>query len=324
MRIAMTLLTLCLAPQPLRATEFFNLSPESHLSGPEEEAKDTEGRVVLVADFGFRCPRCRACLPKLAEFAKSLAKDKRFLMLGAHMQDRNEEAVKAMLRETGAEGLPTYQFLHAEGAPTSQMLPFAYVIDHIGEFVWSGDPGQETDALKEAVRAAIKRVPERIPGSLIPGTEVLYNKEMTKRLVAGKNIERALKTLRARAQQDTPQGREAAALAELCELWAEERTAAIDADLEEYPSRALAAMKELNATMPSVTGRYKDTYRTLMRDKSVAALASIRQAAAKLDALTDAKRKSASARSLTQRLKNLSLDNADAADVKALLEGYLE
>lgn len=328
MRLTMLLLLTLPTVLPLGAAEFFNLTPEAHLAGPSVETKATEGRVILVADFGFRCPRCRACLPKLADLAERLATDRRFLMLGAHVQQRDESAVRTMLRETGAEGLPVYQFLRAEGAPTSQALPFAYLLDHTGETVWAGDPGSEPEALEKAVRDALKRVPPRIPGSLISGVEVLYNKEMPRLLVAGRNIERHLKTLRLRGRKDTPQGREAKALAELCEIWAEERCAAIDADLEAFPSRALAAMKELNATMPSVSGRYKELYRALMQNRKTAALAAIRQAAERPEIRTgDPRRRQATAKMLLHRLQSAvpeGTEDSDAADVKALIEALAE
>lgn len=321
----LSLAALCAVP--LLALDVRNLDDASHLAGPTLAEKDLEGKVVVVEEWGWQCGPCRASLPHIAELAKEIAKDGRGVLIGAHVQSRNESAIRDLLREAGCE-YPVYQAFRVAGAPSASGIPFAYVVDHKGEVVWSGHPAQK--AFDEAVRDALKAVPKPVPGSLISGMDVRYAKEMPRRLRIGQNVEGALNQLRSRARIAGPAAEEANAILARCDAWYAETEAAIRTAQEEgRPSEALFLGQRLLRTFPSRAAALRTTLAAIAKDPVTQNLARSRQA---LDALQASPRSSSNARKMALSRANLQMrqldvllakgDNPDASQLRAAWEAF--
>lgn len=312
----------------LSAVEVRNLDEGSHLSGPKLQAKDLEGRVIAVEEWGWQCPPCKASLPHMAALAKELAKDARVVFIGAHVQARREDEIRGLLKANGCD-YPVYQGFGVVGAPSSSGIPHAYVINHRGETVWSGNPLADLKGFRKAIETAAKAVPKPIPGSLVNGMELTACKDMARRLVAGYNVEGALRQLQARIARGGTMAEEAKAIMARCEEWAETMRGEIEANLESKPSKALAAGQLYLRTFPSRAADLRATLTQAAKDPLTARLAASRQA---LEKLRQANAATANARKALLGRVNLQLrqlgtfaveaGNEDFADVKALWEAY--
>lgn len=259
------------------------LTPENHLAGPEVEARAAEGKVVALYGFGWRCPRCKACLPKVAKLARELAQEKRALLLGSHLQSPNAEAVKAMLAQAGCPELPTYQSLSLEDAPDAgNLLPLAYVADHTGKVVWAGSPLEDFAGFEQALRDAIKSAPKPLPGSLADGLDLRHNRDLAGRLMIGQNIEGALRQLHSRVRRGGQAGEEAARLLSHCQAWAETAKQTVLDNLEAHPSIALAEGQTLLRTLPTQAAELRAQLEPLAQNPQTRALAASRLALSKL------------------------------------------
>ena len=320
MRLLPIIAALCAAP--LLALDVSGLEPEAHIAGPTLREKDLKGKVVAVEDWGVNCPICKNSLPQMGKLAKSLAKDSRVVFVGSHVQRRDDATARALLEKAGCD-YPVYQGFRVAGAPTSSAIPFAYVVDHRGEVVWSGNPASEHKAFAKAIADAAKAVPTPIPGSLLDGMEVRFAKDMPRRLVIGRNVEGALQQLRARARRGGEAGAEAEAIVARCEAWADETEAAIREALPTRPSKALALGRDYLRTFPTRAASLKAEFAALAKDPALQPLLLSRQTLARLRA-TPAKtanaRKAALARAQMQlrRLDGLAAQGAPEADLADL------
>lgn len=326
----MRLLTLvaALAAAPLCALELSGLTPENRIAGPELSPESLDGKVVAIYDFGRLCPRCKAAFPKVAKLAESLAKEPRAVVLGSHVQGRDDAAVRAVLQAAGCPDLPTYQFLGVPGAPSAgRLLPTGYVIGHDGEVVWAGNTLEDFAAFEKAVKDAVKEAPKPIPGSLADGLKLRHHQDMARRLMVGQNIEGAVRQLRSRARRDGPAGEEARALLARCDAWAEETEAAVRANLEAHPSQALADGQTLIRTLPSKTAALKPLLDPLAKDPQVKALAVSRLALANLrrSAAQNPGRAKSSAALQLRRLSSLTpQDDPDLQALRAEWQAFLD
>ena len=285
----MRLLTLvaALAAAPLCALELSGLTPENRIAGPELSPESLDGKVVAIYDFGRLCPRCKAAFPKVAKLAESLAKEPRAVVLGSHVQGRDDAAVRAVLQAAGCPDLPTYQFLGVPGAPSAgRLLPTGYVIGHDGEVVWAGNTLEDFAAFEKAVKDAVKEAPKPIPGSLADGLKLRHHQDMARRLMVGQNIEGAVR-----------------------------------------PSQALADGQTLIRTLPSKTAALKPLLDPLAKDPQVKALAVSRLALANLrrSAAQNPGRAKSSAALQLRRLSSLTpQDDPDLQALRAEWQAFLD
>lgn len=311
----------------LFAIDVSNLNDEAHISGPKLKAKDLEGKVIAVEEWGLHCPPCRASLPHMAKLAKALAKDPRVIFIGAHVQGRNNEAIQALLKANGCD-YPVYQMFKVAGSPSPTGIPHAYVVDHRGKTVWNGYPNAD---FRQAIEVAVKAVPKAVPGSLLGGMELTHNKDMARRFVAGNNVEGAVRQLQARLQRGGAAAEEAKAILARCEAWAETMAKEVNENLKTQPSKALAAGKLYLRTFPTRAAEFREALTKAAKDPLTARLAASREALGKLrqtNAATANARK-ALLNKVNMQLRQLGTLTADAAnedfaDVKALWEAYAE
>lgn len=329
MRLFTVFAALCAAP--LLALDVSGLEARNHIAGPTLREKDLDGKVVAVDEWGIFCPPCRASLPHMAKLAKELAGDGRVVFVGSHVQRRDDATARAMLEKAGCD-YPVYQGFRVAGAPSSNAIPFGYVVDHRGEVVWSGNPYGDLKGFTQAIEEAAKAVPKAIPGSLLDGMEVRFAKDMPRRLIVGRNAEGALQQLRARARRGGEAGAEAEAILARCEAWASETEAAIREAIPTLPSKALALGQDYLRTFPTKAAPLKAELSALAKDPAARALLQSRQALAKLRA-TPAKtpnaRKQLLARAQLQlrRLDQIAgqgAAEADLADLRAQWQALAE
>lgn len=313
----------------LQAIGVRNLDDKSHLSGPKLTEKDLEGRVVAVEVWGVNCPPCRASLPHIGKLAASYEKDNRVVIIGAHAQGRDDARILELLDKSGCE-YPVYQFFGIDGAPSAGGLPFAYVMNHKGEFVWKGNPYSGFKDFESAIAEALKAVPKLPQGSLLVGLDIQHCKDVAKRLVAGQNAESVLRQLQTRAARGGAAGEEAKKIIERCTEWATETEATVREAMETLPSKALADAQIYVRTFPKQAAALSKELATLAKDPITKKLSASRAALAKLanmKATTANARKKlcAQAKMQLRQLSTLGLndEHADYQDVKTQWENFL-
>lgn len=325
-----SLLLLCgLFALTTQAISFRALSNEAHISGPKLTEKDLLGRVIAVEEWGYQCPPCKASLPHMAKLAKSYEKDSRVVIIGSHQQARNIDGILSELNKNNCT-YPVYQWFGVDGAPAASGIPFAYVVNHKGEFVWQGNPYSKFSEFEKAIAEAVKSLPKLPPDSLLAGLEIVYCKDVIKRLVAGQNIEAVLRQLEAKVSRGGAAGNEAKAIIERCNQWAEELEAEIRSMIETYPSKAIAKAQIYTRTLPKRTAELKQELATLAKDPIINKLANSRVAFNKLkqtkaESANAKKQLLSRAKMQLRQLATLAVedDNADFKDVKALWEAFI-
>ena len=121
----------------------------NRISGPRLDESSFRGKVVMIDYWGRGCGPCRAILPRVQQTWEAF-NHKPFLIVGSHVQRRDDAAVKAILKEAGVR-YPVYQDLRIEGTPEFRAIPFICVFDPRGTLLYSGHSLQ--DATEAAVRA---------------------------------------------------------------------------------------------------------------------------------------------------------------------------
>ena len=173
----------------LNAANWRGLDDSNYYSGPKISEADLAGKVVMVDQWGVRCPPCRALLPAMQKLWNA-NKSKPFVLIGAHCQGRNPEKVKELV-DANKLTYPIYDWAGLADPPSSGGgLPFMYVVDHRGKVVYSGRNHEEAEAAVQKAIAAVGAMP-----TLCGGVTLQAFKAMEKSLVLGKPIKTQLKQL---------------------------------------------------------------------------------------------------------------------------------
>ena len=177
-----TICVLCLLPCVAFADLWRGLDEANHYSGPLVTEADLLGKVVLVDEWGVRCPPCRALLPGM-ESLWSAYKSKPFVLLGSHRQGHQPDQVKELVKANKLT-YPIYERAGLVGEPSGDgMLPFMYVVNHRGKVVYAGRSHQEAT---QAVVEALMKI--GAPPNLVDGVAFKKYKAMEKQLVLGKPL----------------------------------------------------------------------------------------------------------------------------------------
>ena len=173
----------------LNAANWRGLDDSNYYSGPKISEADLAGKVVMVDQWGVRCPPCRALLPAMQKLWNA-NKSKPFMLIGAHCQGRNPEKVKELV-DANKLTYPIYDWAGLADPPSSGGgLPFMYVVDHRGKVVYSGRSHEEAEAAVQKAIAAVGAMP-----TLCGGVTLQAFKAMEKSLVLGKPVKTQLKQL---------------------------------------------------------------------------------------------------------------------------------
>jgi hypothetical protein len=177
-----TICVLCLLPCVAFADLWRGLDEANHYSGPLVTEADLLGKVVLVDEWGVRCPPCRALLPRM-ESLWSAYKSKPFVLLGSHRQGHQPDQVKELVKANKLT-YPIYERAGLVGEPSGDgMLPFMYVVNHRGKVVYAGRSHQEAT---QAVVEALMKI--GAPPNLVDGVAFKKYKAIEKQLVLGKPL----------------------------------------------------------------------------------------------------------------------------------------
>jgi thiol-disulfide isomerase/thioredoxin len=110
------------------------------------------GKVVVVEEWGVRCPPCVASLPKLAKLAKSNL-NKGLVVVGLEAQGSTKEAILPLLK-TARVAYPVMTGGSAPGGTGT--IPHVCVFDTTGKLVWNGNP--HDDGFERAVKKELRNV----------------------------------------------------------------------------------------------------------------------------------------------------------------------
>jgi len=250
--------------------EWKGLSDENWYSGRKLSPADLNGKVVMVDEWGVRCPPCRALLPRMEEIWKSF-KSKPFVLIGSHRQGRQPEAVAELVKQNKLT-YPIYDRAGIVDEPSNGGgIPFIYVVDANGKVVYSGRNDREAIA---AVVNAFDTVPDR--SSLVGGVELVKFKSMRNQLVFGKSCESALRQLKSAAKGSDAKAKEAASIVAAVEETHNALKAEIDGNAESRPAAALDAMNKFCRTWPSEAKAYAAKLKALSSDPDVAKCGKVR------------------------------------------------
>jgi len=245
------------------AATWTGLNESSYYSGPKISPSDLDGKVVLVDQWGYMCPPCKALLPRMEAIWQSF-KHKPFILIGSHCQGRKVDEVSALIKANKLT-YPIYDFagLSDDEAPSSGGgLPFLYVVNHRGKVVYSGrDERAATEAIVNALGAI------DAPPSIVGGVQLKAYKALEKQLVLGKSIKSNVKKL----ESDIKKA-DSKTASPMAKSMAEEAKEILDAiksaksELKDEiavlrktnPPKALATAKAYMATFPEEGAEYKD------------------------------------------------------------------
>ncbi len=140
------------------------------LFGTKVSKSELKGKVVVIENWGVRCPPCIAALPHLARLEKK-NRDKGLVVIGAESQNSKKEAIKPLIDSAKVEYTIT---AGARGPIPVTGIPRAFVFDRDGKLVYDGHPGSGdfeksvTKALRAAAPAATAPAAQTAPAPLIP------------------------------------------------------------------------------------------------------------------------------------------------------------
>lgn len=163
----------------------WKIGPVLFGEAPTEEAM--RGKVVVIENWGVKCPPCIAMLPHLADFDKRY-RDKGLLVIGAESQGHSKDDIQPLLKKAKVEYTITSG---ASGPVKISGIPHAFVFNVDGGLVFDGHPADEgfDRAIKKALRdvSKEKEEPAAAPAGPLVETSTWTNTE-------GKEIRAAVKS----------------------------------------------------------------------------------------------------------------------------------
>ena len=261
----------------VHGVEWRDLDESTWVSGPKLTPESLAGKVILVDEWGVNCPPCRALLPRIEQIWQSF-RSKGLVVIGSHRQGDQ----KARILELRAENKLTYPiYLGAgiEGEPSNgNSIPFMYVINSVGEIVYSG---RDERAATAAIVNAITDVPD--PNSLIGSMIPVKFKAMSKDLVLGKNVETKLHPLKAAAKKTNAEGKEAAAILKALDKSKERIETRIKKNRDKRPGAALTDITLYSRSWPSSADAFAEDRKNL---EAIPEVRKLQQVSASLSKIT--------------------------------------
>jgi thiol-disulfide isomerase/thioredoxin len=112
--------------------------------------KDLKGKVVLIENWGVRCPPCIAAMPHLADLDKKYREDG-LVIIGAECQGSSKEDIETIVKNAKVEFTITER---ANGPIEFSGIPRCHLFGRDGKLIYDGFP--QEDKLKSAIRKALK------------------------------------------------------------------------------------------------------------------------------------------------------------------------
>ena len=155
------------------------------LFGEEPTKSSMRGKVVVIENWGVKCPPCVAMLPHLADLDKR-NREKGLLIIGAESQGHSKEDIEPLLKKAKVNYTITSG---ANGPIDVSGIPHAFVFDVKGALVFNGHPADEEfeRSIKKALREVSKEEEVAAPAGPLVETSTWTNSE-------GKEIRAAVKS----------------------------------------------------------------------------------------------------------------------------------
>ncbi len=156
------------------------------LFGDKVTKGDMKDKVVVIENWGVRCPPCVAALPHLAELEKK-HREQGLIIIGAESQGSSKGDIKPLIEKAGVEYTITED---AEGPIQVTGIPRAFVFGRDGKLVFDGNPNAKT--FEEALAKALGEGASESAASTPPAGPLIASRAWTNS--DGKEIRAAVKS----------------------------------------------------------------------------------------------------------------------------------
>ncbi len=178
-----------LAPILAFCADFVDFDEKHYISGPKIDAKDLQGKVVLIDMWAIWCYPCKLMLPHTQEIWEKY-KHRPVVVVASHVSGGyKEDEVREFIKQGGF----TYSFyLSARWTGKTGFdggIPFLYVIDGNGECVYGGRKPEE---IMQAIDKALSNL-ATAPNLLADESILVEYKNLKGKLVLGKPLTATLK-----------------------------------------------------------------------------------------------------------------------------------
>ncbi|MFI4861892.1 MAG: TlpA family protein disulfide reductase [Phycisphaerales bacterium JB063] len=124
----------------------------THVYGPEVEAADLEGKVVVYEYWGDRCPPCIRAIPHVVELQAEYGSDKLVVVANQVWTQDTDAAKNAWINAGGSEAITVINHGGLDGAQVTG-VPHSFIFSHEGELLWHGHPMRMDEPLAQAIAA---------------------------------------------------------------------------------------------------------------------------------------------------------------------------
>ena len=133
----------------------------THVHGPEVDADDLKGKVVVFEYWGDTCPPCVASIPHIVELKKEYGDDLVIVANQVWTKDV-DRAKKAWTKSGGSDAVSVINHGAITGAD-HRGVPHAYIFDHEGNFIWRGNPHPRADGkeMDKTIKTAVENMPKQ-------------------------------------------------------------------------------------------------------------------------------------------------------------------
>lgn len=156
------------------------------LFGDEPTKSAMLGKVVVIENWGVRCPPCVALLPHMADLDRRY-REKGLFIIGAESQGHSKGDIEPLLKKAKVN----YTITSGANGPIAVTgIPRAFVFNTKGDLIFDGHPGDE--AFDRTIKQALRDIDTKEPARLAPATPLVENSTWTNS--EGKEIQAAVKS----------------------------------------------------------------------------------------------------------------------------------
>lgn len=134
----------------------------AHVLGPKLSADDLKGKIVVFEYWGDRCPPCHVTIPSIVKLRSDYSSDK-LQIVANQVWTKDADKTKEAWKKHGGDDTVTV-VNHGKLKKTNHRgVPHAYVFDHNGKLIWSGNPHPRLDGkeMKEVIKKAVEALPNQ-------------------------------------------------------------------------------------------------------------------------------------------------------------------
>ena len=266
LRIAIVFAVLMFSNSVVYAVSVFEgLKFDKHLYGEEITPKDLKGKVVFFEYWGVFCEPCTDFFPELQELQEKYAPTGKFTIVANHVPAGSKGRILKFLQTTSTT-FPVFQGIDLDDIKDEGFIPYAILINHMGEVIAKGHPATIKSQIDELVKAT--------PATIIGDVALKHFKKEAKALEFGKSLKTVFSKLEKRAKKDTPKGAEAKHLLKNAKQFLENETIRLEKLSATNPAEALidlTILKKRIKGMPEEE-KIKELHTALAKNSNVKTL----------------------------------------------------